>query len=163
LDEVTKLIIGLNTSSAYKNVCDAVFMEWSELLYTGNFTALLEEGVINMKYCLMNDGSAAPSPTGLVFDDLLAALDNPRARENVDPYTNNPYIRQTLRQTTRSPTAVNVAVAEVRERVNNTVGADREARVRYNESRASRVRPTVPPEAPVPPTIDIDTTDERPF
>jgi hypothetical protein len=168
LDEVTKLIIGLNTSSAYKNVCDAVFMEWSELLYTSNFTALLEEGVINMKYCLMNDGNAPPRPTVLGFDDLVAALDNPRARENVDPFTNNPYTRESVWQALRPPTADDVAVAAAlvqRERANNTVGAIRTGtgRTRYNEVRPNMIRPTVPPEATVPPTIDIDTTDERPF
>jgi hypothetical protein len=74
LDEVKAAVIMLNTNSQYRGVLESVFGKWSDLLRSNNYEELLEEGVINMKYCLMKP------PTGKVQLDPA----QPPSREQID-------------------------------------------------------------------------------
>lgn len=53
LEQTREWIIDLNTTSAYRDTLQTVFGQWADLLRKPGFEILLEEGVLNMKYSLM--------------------------------------------------------------------------------------------------------------
>lgn len=61
LDTVQKQLIELNTTSEYRNVLDLVFQQWADLLRVPDYDLLLEEGVLNMKYSILNPAEAGAS------------------------------------------------------------------------------------------------------
>jgi hypothetical protein len=54
LKQVKDTVVGLNTTSAYRQTIDEVFGRWSDLLKSPNYEPLLEEGVLSMKYSLLD-------------------------------------------------------------------------------------------------------------
>jgi hypothetical protein len=85
LESTKKHVVDLNTTSEYKNMLDRVFRDWADLLRVPLYEEVLEEGVLNTKYSLMEKKVTEVKTPG-VFD-LHAALiehDRQRARLQVD-------------------------------------------------------------------------------
>jgi hypothetical protein len=69
--KVKEEIIKLNTNSFYRLFLEKVFTRWSNLLLSPKLDELLEDGVLQMKYSVLNDGIKRrglfnPFPEGLV-------------------------------------------------------------------------------------------------
>jgi hypothetical protein len=80
LEEVKTKLVNLNTTSAYRNSLDEVFGEWADYLRTvgPEYELLLEEGVLAMKYSILNPKESArelPSkkPLRATLDENLTA------------------------------------------------------------------------------------------
>jgi hypothetical protein len=54
LDDTKKYIINLNSTSEYQRTLEAVFGDYSKLLQVPHYKELLEDGVLTMKYSLIN-------------------------------------------------------------------------------------------------------------
>lgn len=72
-EDVLALVLDLNTSSAYRGVLETVFERHSEALQQPGFELLLEDGVLNMKYTIMNP---APKKMFARLDPLRPATIN---------------------------------------------------------------------------------------
>lgn len=54
LEETKKWVVGLNSSSQYETVTKLVFTKWANVLTAlPNYKAMLEDGVLNMKYSIL--------------------------------------------------------------------------------------------------------------
>lgn len=88
-------IIEVNTTSAYAGILSDVFGRWAPLFDSPARDALLEEGVIDVKYMLLS--SQAPKEKATVttaWDDLQRAVERDRARLNAQrAATYNPAAR----------------------------------------------------------------------
>lgn len=74
LDEIKKLFVDLNTTSQYRKVTDTIFGEYASVWENHPYEALLEDGVLNMKYSLIKQ-----KPPSFVRFDTAATEDNIRA------------------------------------------------------------------------------------
>lgn len=78
-EETEKTIIGLNTSSQYDQVLQNVFMDWAPLFMVPDYKLVLEEGVLNTKFLLMEKYNKEKKP---VKPPVV-----PRVRPTMDPAT----------------------------------------------------------------------------
>lgn len=97
---VVKQMCELNTNSEYKNTLDLVFGKYADLLRFPNYALDIEDGVLNLKYSILDTHSKkkkntwwnppdpevpiAPAPTRST-DELLAMIRQMRNTEPVNP------------------------------------------------------------------------------
>lgn len=79
-DKVKDTLVELNTSSEYSALTESVFTDWAvHLTRMPNYTHFLEEGVLNMKYSILNNATRLDAPSVVDFDDgIPEALGRPR-------------------------------------------------------------------------------------
>lgn len=64
-EEFDKFLIQLNSSSQYRALVDMVFGEYAKLFEGFNFQALMEDGVLNMKFMLLDTKTSLTPEDGL--------------------------------------------------------------------------------------------------
>lgn len=69
LDKIKSTLVDLNTTSEYARVMDDVFGPWSALLKTGDYRAALEDGILNLKFMIIESTRKEKQPEP-VPDDI---------------------------------------------------------------------------------------------
>ena len=87
LKDIKAKFVELNTTSAYRTLTEQVFNQWAYLLLSNSqYWNKMEEGVLNMKYMLLQDKSKNSSKS---LDELVARMQ----REAIRPAPRDPGLR----------------------------------------------------------------------
>lgn len=82
--ELESLMVGLNTTSAYDSILERVFGANADHLRVPEYQRLLEEGILNLKYMMLDKDEKEPADPFAEF----------RAAQNIVPPPQDPRVRQ---------------------------------------------------------------------
>lgn len=83
--QIQDLVMRLNTTSLYNDVLGTVFQEDADALRRGNFIERLEDGVLNMKYSLLQPVKLKSTTKPSIYDRLLVEQAAMLMRHQVPP------------------------------------------------------------------------------